>query len=208
MKVIYLRLMSCIAALALVSAVVPNAAAQCGMPSKPVKPANWLPQSSQVARLQLAAFDDDDSGPSIVGMWHAVFTGETVNGGPYPAALQPVDNSLVVWHSDGTEIMNSNRPAQDGNFCLGVWKETSKGHFLLNHIPWAGNDMAGGSSGIGNPQDGVQLTEEITLAPDGKSYTGHFTLVQYNSSGNVGVTITGSIAATRVTPTTPFTDLL
>ncbi len=31
-----------------------------------------------------------------------------------------VDNAFVQWHSDGTEIMNSRRPAQDGNFCLGV----------------------------------------------------------------------------------------
>ncbi|MGA7927610.1 MAG: hypothetical protein WCA20_16670 [Candidatus Sulfotelmatobacter sp.] len=32
--------------------------------------------------------------------------------------------------------MNSARPAQDGNFCLGVWTRTGKLKYYLNHIPW------------------------------------------------------------------------
>jgi hypothetical protein len=41
-----------------------------------------------------------------------------------------IDKSVVVWHSDGTEIMNSSRSAQDENFCLGVWKRTGERTYL------------------------------------------------------------------------------
>ena len=208
MKTIYLRFMSCVGALALISVAAPCAAAQCALPAKAIKPANWLPRlGAQHGQLRLVD-DDDKDRPSIVGMWHVVFTGKTVNGGPYPDVLQPVDNALVVWHSDGTEIMNSARPAQDGNFCLGVWKHNGENRYYLNHFPWKFNDTTGGAAGIGVPQDGVQLTEEVTLSQDSKSYSGNFTLMQYDSSGNLTVTIKGTVAAKRITTETPFTDLL
>ena len=56
---------------------------------------------------------DDDRDP-IVGMWHVTFTAEGNEIGPPDNT--PIDNALVTWHSDGTEIMNSARPPQDGNF--------------------------------------------------------------------------------------------
>ena len=57
-------------------------------------------------------------------MWHATFTAWGNQPGP-PDGTQ-LDNALVTWHSDGTELMNSARPPQDGNFCMGVWKKTGK----------------------------------------------------------------------------------
>ena len=60
----------------------------------------------------------------IVGMWHAVFTAHAMNGSPIPDT--PIDNALLIFNSDGTEVMNSGRPPQDGNFCLGVWEQTGK----------------------------------------------------------------------------------
>ena len=71
------------------------------------------------------------------GMWSS--QAKPMNGGSYTLP-EPFDNSVVVWHSDGTEIMNSSRPAQDGNFCMGVWQQTGKRQYFLNHIPWQGND--------------------------------------------------------------------
>jgi hypothetical protein len=47
-----------------------------------------------------------------------------------------IDNALVVWHSDYTEIMNSGRPPQDGDFCLGVWEQVGKSKYKLNHFAW------------------------------------------------------------------------
>ena len=206
MKTIYLKLMSCVGALALVSVAASSALAQCAL--KPIKPASWLPDTGARHGSLRLVDDDGKDRPSIVGMWHAVFTGQTFNGGTYPDAFQPADNALVVWHSDGTEIMNSARPPQDGNFCLGVWKHDGENRYYVNHFPWRPNDTTGGAAGIGIPQDGIQLTEQIVLSPDGKSYSGTFTLKQYDANGILTVTITGTIAAKRITTETQFSDLL
>jgi hypothetical protein len=196
-------------ALVLALAPIPSAQAQCGLSSKLVRPSSWQPQISGV-RLMSAAFteDGDEDSASIVGMWHVVFTAHSMNGESIPDPGAVTDNSLVVWHADGTEIMNSSRPAQDGNFCLGVWKKTGKFSYLLNHIPWQGNDPSGGPSGIGNPAGGAQIIERITLSPDGNHYSGTFTETAYDTSGNIEVSFTGTLTATRVTTGTKLTDLL
>lgn len=209
MKTLYPKLLSCIGTLALFSMTAPGALAQCGLLGKPLKPASWMPYNATRPYLQPAAFQNDQgNGPAVVGMWHVIFIANTINGNPIPPPGLMADNAIVVWHNDGTEIMNSNRPAQDGNFCLGVWVQTGNRKYHLNHIPWAGNDPTNAPYGIGNPQDGVQLTEDIILSGDGNSYTGNFTLTQYQANGTVGVTFTGTLRGTRVTPYTPFTDLL
>ncbi len=208
-------LMWCTGAAALAFAVAPGAAAQCGLPNKPVKPMRW-PMTWQRqfgaghASLVSAAFEGSDQ-PSIVGMWHVVFTAQTQNGEPVPVpGGVTFDNSVVVWHSDGTEIMNSSRSAQDGNFCLGVWKRTGDRTYLLNHIPWQGNvyDPTVPPDTVGKPQDGAQLIEKITLSADGNSYSGTFTLNAYDSSGSVYASFTGVLSAKRITTETPFSDLL
>lgn len=206
------RLMSCVGAAAFAFAVVPGAGAQCGMPNRPIKPMSWHLQSEANPSLVRVAFDgDEDRQPSIVGMWHVVFTAQTQNGESIPVTGGVViDNSVVVWNSDGTEIMNSSRSAQDGNFCLGVWKRTGDRTYLLNHIPWQGNvyDPTVPPDTIGPAQGGAQIIEHITLSPDGNSYTGTFTLHAYDTSGNVYVWFTGTLSAKRITPETPFSDLL
>jgi hypothetical protein len=183
-------------------AMIPNAMADCGMPAK-AKPSVWQPVygGARVMRAALGNDRDRDDEPSIVGMWHVVFTGQTMNGGAYELP-NPFDNSVVVWHADGTEIMNSSRPAQDGNFCLGVWTQTGRLKYFLNHIPWQGNDP------MGNPQGGAQILEKINLSPDGNSYTGSFSFTAYDTTGKVTLTVTGTLAATRITPATQFGDLL
>ena len=199
---------SMLVALVLALAVVPGALAQC-ISTKLVKPSSWQPQMGGVHLMTTAVGDDrDQNSPSIVGMWHAVFTAHSINGNAIPDPGAVVDNSVVVWHADGTEIMNSSRPAQDGNFCLGVWKKTGRLSYFLNHIPWQGNDPSGGPSGIGNPQGGAQLLEQVTLSPDGDHYSGTFTVTAYDTSGNIEVTATGTLSATRITTGTKFTDLL
>jgi len=199
-----------IGALSVVLSLAPAALAQCGLPNKPIKPSSWRPQDGTVRpRLLTAALDEDE--PSIVGMWHVTFTAQTQNGEtiPVPGGVV-IDNAVVVWHPDGTEIMNSSRSAQDGNFCLGVWEHTGERTYLLNHIPWQGNvfDPAAPPETVGPPQSGVQIIEKITLNPDGNSYTGSFTLHAYDTSGKVYVWFSGVISAKRITPETPFSSLL
>ena len=219
MRVKFLKWLPCLGVAALVCAALPLAVAQCGLPNQPIKPANvmpmlWNPQSGAARPALLrVGFDGDDHDPelAIVGMWHVVFTAQTQNGAaiPVPGGVV-IDNSIVVWHPDGTEIMNSARSAQDGNFCLGVWKRTGHHTYLLNHIPWQGNvfDPTVPPGTIGAPQDGAQLIEQITLSPDGESYTGTFTLNAYDTSGNVYTSFTGTLTASRITPDTPFSALL
>jgi hypothetical protein len=214
MRTAYWKWVSTVGALALTFSVVPVALGQCGLPNKQIKPSAWRPQIGAASpRLLATAFDDDkdEHGPSIVGMWHAVFTAHTENGVAIPiAAGVVIDNSVVVWHSDGTEIMNSARPAQDGSFCLGVWKHTGDRTYLLNHIPWMGNvfDPTAPPSAIGAPQGGAQIIEKITLSQSGDSYTGSFTLQAYNADGSTSTSFTGTISAKRITPETDFTSLL
>jgi len=147
-----------------------------------------------------------DDADNIVGMWHVTFTAEGNDGGPPDNT--PIDNSIVTWHSDGTEIMNSGRPAQDGQFCMGVWKKTGRLKYKVNHFAWAGNDTTNAPSGVGNPAGPTHIVEEVTLSPDGKHYTGTFTLDAYDTSGNVTAHIIGVIRATRITMDTTVTDLL
>ena len=202
MQTIYSKFVSWMGTLALALIIVPGVAAQCGLSIKAIKPSVWRPDSSEAyQRMVLADWHDE---ASIVGMWHVIFTAQTMNGAPFSAVI---DNSVVVWHPDGTEIMNSSRPAQDGNFCLGVWTRTGKLKYYLNHIPWAGNDLENAPGGIGNPQGGAQLTETITLNPDGNSYFGHFTLDAYDTSGNLSVSFTGMLKAKRITTSTSFADI-
>jgi hypothetical protein len=190
---------------------LPNALAQCGnAPTKMVHPANLQLQYGG-GHLVRAAFssqrsDRDEDIEPIVGMWHVIFTAEGNEVGPPNGT--PIDNAIVVWHSDKTEIMNSARPPQDGNFCMGVWEVTGKGRYKLNHFAWAGNDTTNAPFGIGNPAGPTHIVEEVTVGPDGKHFTGTFVLDAYDTSGNRTAHITGVIKATRIAIDTTVGDLL
>lgn len=105
------------------------------------------------------------------------------------------DQGFVTWHADGTEIMNSGRPPLTQSFCMGAWKQTGAHTYALNH--WAMSWDPSGKTYIGP----TNIRESITLAGDGNSYTGDFTLTQYTPDGKqpAGPTVMGSVNATRVT---------
>lgn len=210
MKTRYWRLVSALAALALAFVVVPSASAQCGLPLKLAKPASWQPQYGQPRLLQTALTDDDrhdgDDEASIVGFWHVVFTARTSNGSPIPDTI--VDNALAVWHSDKTEIMNSIRPPQDGNFCMGVWERTGRNKYHLNHYAWFANQFpTDPPMQIGPPVGPTHIVELVTLSSDGKQFSGAFTLDAYDTSGNIFQSFTGVITGRRITTSTKPNDL-
>jgi hypothetical protein len=202
-------------AMVLGTAFVSNATAQCGLsPVHHAAPASWRPlaPSPGEPRLMPASFvpgfatiGDAEDEP-IVGMWHVTFTAEGNAGGPPDNT--PIDNALVVWHSDNTEIMNSGRPPQDGDFCMGVWEKVGKSRYRLNHFAWGGNDTANAPSGIGNAAGPTRFTEEVVVSADGNHYGGWFTLDAYDTSGTVTTHIIGVIAGTRITVNTTVSDLL
>jgi hypothetical protein len=186
--------------------VAASAKASCGSFSqvpagKQAHPASWDIRSGR-ARLT----EVDEPRASIVGMWHVTFTAE--GNTPGPPDNTPIDNAVVVWHSDRTEIMNSGRPAQDGDFCLGVWEEVGRCKYKLNHFAWAGNDTTNAPGGIGNPQGPTHITEDVTVSEDGKQYSGTFTLDAYDTSFNLTTHIVGVIKGTRITMATTVDDLM
>src|ERR1700693_508934 len=75
------------------------------------------PQSSSGATfrpaslLMISSHDSDDV--SIVGFCKLTFTAMG-NPDKMPPDGTPIDSAYVQWHSDGTEIMNSGRPPQNG----------------------------------------------------------------------------------------------
>jgi len=188
---------------------VPNAHAACGGVTLPqAHPSSFQLQSGS-ARLLRTAFPDLGA-PSIIGMWHVTFTSQGP-GSDLPDGAS-VDNALVVWHGDNTEIMNSDRPPQDGDFCMGVWEQTGKYTYKLNHFAWFSNTYDPTDplswSEIGPAQGPTHIVEEVTLSPDGAHYSGTFTLDAYDTSGNPKVHIVGVLSGTRITMDTTVPGLL
>jgi hypothetical protein len=177
-----------------------TANAECGNLAAKYHRQAWKSGDPAATLLQTA-----DTLDPIVGMWHVTFTAQGNAAGPPDGT--PIDNAMVVWHSDGTEIMNSGRPAQDGDFCMGVWKKAGNKYYL-NHFAWGGNDTTNAPTGIGNPAGPTRITETVTLSADGNSYSGTFTLKATDTAGNQTAHIVGVISATRVTMSTTIIDLL
>ncbi|WHZ20019.1 MAG: hypothetical protein OJF55_002168 [Rhodanobacteraceae bacterium] len=158
----------------------------------------------------------------IAGLYEVTMTAE----GNGPTGLPdgaPVDHAYVTWHADGSEIMNSGRPAGDANFCMGTWAQTGPRTYQLNHfmLSWAQYASAapdpnspplpqGGLYYVNNEFVGpASIQETITLAKDGQSYTGTFVLTQYDTKYNIilpgGIPIKGVVTGTRKTIDSPVT---
>ena len=110
----------------------------------------------------------------------------------FMAGPTQIDTGFAVWHADGTEIMNSgDRAPLTSNFCVGVWKKINN-RYKLNHaaISW---------DSTGTVQVGAaNIVENVGLAPNGNSFSGTFTITQYDMNGNVLATVSGNITGTRI----------
>jgi len=122
----------------------------------------------------------------VIGFWKVSFS---VQG-------QVIDSAFVQWHADGTEIMNSSRSPATQSFCLGVWERQNGRNYKLNHFALS-FDPNGNFVGPAN------IREKITVADDGQTYSGNFTIDQYDTSGNVLAHVAGDITAFRITVNTP-----
>jgi hypothetical protein len=165
-----------------------SANASCNPRSKsPVLVSNWT-QFLKEGLSQASAAPTSGTGadPTIVGMWHVFL----VSGG------QPFDEGYEVWHSDGTEILNDIAPPvpanSAGNVCLGVYKKSGPGTYMLRHIGWFIDENA---NLVGT---GV-ITETITVDLGGDSFHGTFDFKQLDLSENVVFEATGNVSGKRVT---------
>jgi hypothetical protein len=122
---------------------------------------------------------------TIVGLWRTTYT--MTGGGVF-------NETLKQWHSDGSEFESAFLPPAAGNVCMGVWKDMGHRTVKLHHMGWL-FDGTGKTTANGI----FTLDEEDTVAEDGKTYTGKFTFTPYSIAGEKGTSVTGTIAATRIT---------
>ena len=168
-----------------------------------VSPQSW--SGAEFSSASLLVVSEHDSNESIVGMWKFTLTAEG-NGPGGPPDGVPLDIGFTQWHSDGTEIINSGRPPQDGSICLGVWEKTGKSRYKFNHFA-TGYDTANAPSGIGNPTGPTHIVGDVMVSRDGKHYAGTFTLDAYDLSNTLIAHLVGVITATRITVHTPASSI-
>ena len=135
--------------------------------------------------------DEGSWQPTIVGLWHVVYTQS--DGSPF-------NQTFKMWHADGIEFENALLAPTGGNICYGVWKQTGKRSVKLHHVGI-----------IWGPDGKIAFTftvdEEDTVSEDGKSYTGNFEFNQFDTTGANVATIKGTTAAKRVGFKTPSTEV-
>ncbi|WP_176594117.1 hypothetical protein [Sphingobium sp. EM0848] len=156
---------------------VPVAWAGCGdIPGK--QPASWN-EGSNAHMLERV----DYGAASIVGMWAVKFT----------AGGNQVDFGYAQWHSDGTELMNSGgRAPATQNFCMGVWQQTGPRRYHLNHFA-----LSYDVSGALNAK--VNIKEDVTVDPNGATYSGPFTIDVYEpNTGALLQHLAGQVTGQRV----------
>ena len=179
------------------TAFIQTARADCGsytstgqrlMPAPAQRPL-LKPAAYRLAALAVATRDDDNDS-AIVGMWKVQFVSEGTTGIPDGTVI---DSAYAQWHSDGTEIMNSGRPPITSSFCLGVWKKTGESTYKLNHFALSWDPTGTVFVGPAN------IRENVTLNAQGNSFSGTFTIDQFDKNGNTLAHIVGKINAQRVT---------
>ena len=162
--------------------IVPTCAnAACG-----ILGAAGIKASIKLPAVAHADFPSPFYNPTIVGLWHVIYT---ANGSTF-------NDTFDTWHADGTEFENAFLAPAAGDICEGVWKQTGVRSVKLHHVGWIFNPATPTATAINT----FTLDEEVTVAPDGKSYSGNFTFKIWNLDGTPTSTVVmGTIAATRIT---------
>ena len=174
-----MKAMSCGIAISLSAAafaicMAPEANAGCG--ENLLQPSAYFPAQPRSGGFLPAAVTT----PAIVGMWAVSFTSNS----------KVIDFGYSVWHSDGTEFLNSGgRAPATQNYCLGVWKQIKPDTYRLNHLALS-YDTSGKLNGR------VRIREEVKLSTDGNSYKGPFTIDVYDAK--TGKTLLQHVAGTIV----------
>ncbi len=145
-------------------------------------------------------WQDFDPHP-IVGLWHLIYTAQSVVGAPGIFPSTPPDfqflESYKTWHRDRTEFEQAFLDPKGGNVCFGVWKQLDERSVQLHHIGLMFNTDGSVKA--------VFSTDEInTVSYDGKFYSGTFTFrlfppTDVYATGTPIVTVTGTTYGTRIT---------
>ena len=191
-----------LAMVSLALGLVTEASAGCvnppGFKAGAFQPISWQRAGEFGPGSPLLVADLDASVDRIVGFWRVTYVTKGTPGLPDGTVL---DDAFQQWHSDGTEIHNSQKPAASGNVCLGIWKKTGRSHYTLNHF-FLGSDPT-----TNTLQNRNQIREEIDLDRSGDEHFGVFTIDAYDLEGNLLGHLQGTVHATRITVKTDFKDL-
>ncbi|MGH9641434.1 MAG: hypothetical protein ACRD3Q_03325 [Terriglobales bacterium] len=194
------------------------ARAGCGDASPPAtqhSSGSFPPAAFRPAGFRYADFtageDETIEHASIVGLWKFEMRITGTNQPPFTDGAL-FDYGLATWHEDGTEIMFSGaRPPSSGDVCMGAWRQTGRSSFKLNHLALG---LAVSGPAAGTYVGPVAIRESVILDRSGNSYTGTFTLTQYQGTPSdipgteldetdplpIGMgSFTGTVTATRVT---------
>ncbi|HVO07979.1 MAG TPA: hypothetical protein VMT83_14400 [Burkholderiaceae bacterium] len=165
-------------------------------------PAVFHPADAQATFLA-TGFEPYNDSVSIVGLWEFEVRA-SMDEGPFRKG-DLLDWGLATWHDDGTEIQfSAGRPYDAGDVCMGVWKQTGRNKFHLNHIA-LGKDL-----GTGANFDGLtNIRADVTVGSNGNRFTGSYLIIQYYGSPVDGTEFdqsteqyrfVGVVTATRVSP--------
>jgi hypothetical protein len=207
MNMNFKKALSVVGVLALLTMASLGASAQCGGIDQlrgKLKPQAWLGGSPSGSLLLASEREEHaNDGEGIVGFWRVTFIskGNTGNPPPFnPPDEAILDHGFAQWHSDGTEIMNSNRTPATGSFCLGIWKKVGPSHYKLNHFALGFDD--GVTLGYNN------IREDVFLSEDGDSFSGHVSLSLFSADGHAGPVLNGDVVGTRIKVNTTLGDIL
>jgi hypothetical protein len=142
----------------------------------------------------------------IVGLWafKYISKGNSATLGIPDGAI--IDGGNTLWFADGNEMTSSGvRDPETGSVCLGIWQRTGESTYELNHIGLSWDPVHKVPAGP------AFIKQHVTLAKDGNSYTGTFTIDQLGPDGKtpaLPALIKGTIVATRVTINTDTQEAL
>jgi hypothetical protein len=175
-----------------------------------IKPAAFV-LGSAFAGAEDWGFQHEDA--SIVGLWRVkvLSRGNQAVGLPDGTEL---DQGYSVWHSDGTEILNSERDPMTGSFCLGAWKQTGRFSYQLNHyaMNWSGVRVDAKGNVVLDPTTkqplntligSTNIREDVTLDPGKDDFQGTFTVENFDQNGKSLIRLTGEITGKRLTADSP-----
>lgn len=148
--------------------------------------------------------DEWSESSAIVGLWEFEFHLDGAQNGLPDNAL--FDWGLATWHDDGTEIQfSAGRPPSSGDVCMGVWRQVGKHEFKLHHIALGLTPPTAAGTFVGP----AIIRADVTVDPDGDSYTGPYSVTiypgspdngtEFNEKGTPLATFKGTITAKRVT---------
>lgn len=160
----------------------------------------YLPSSNPPAAAKTAAAASQKVRSSInplrflepiAGLYQFTFTSDGSAGIPDGAV---VDQGFVIWHVDGTEVMNSGRPPVTQSFCMGAWERTGVRSYKLNHYALSWDST--GTMFVGP----TNIRENIQLDRGGNFYSGTFSINQYAPDGETVLAhVQGNVSGTRLT---------